>query len=114
LFELSPELDRKTPVLFCQAELNDLVRDLALSKESAELLGSRLKEKNLLSGGTTFSWFRHREAEFLPYFGRYKELVYCKDIPGLMSQLGETNYKSDDWRLFLDSSKKKPKGRVVA
>ena len=33
---------------FSQFELNDLVRDLGLSKESAEVLASRLKEKNLL------------------------------------------------------------------
>ncbi|GBM59391.1 hypothetical protein AVEN_17423-1 [Araneus ventricosus] len=34
------------PKLFTQSELNDLVRDLYLSKGSAEVLGSRLKEKN--------------------------------------------------------------------
>jgi len=34
--------------LFSQKELNDLTRDLNLSKESSELLASRLKEKNLL------------------------------------------------------------------
>ena len=33
------------PQLFSQSELNDLVRDLSLSKESSELLVSRLKEK---------------------------------------------------------------------
>ena len=34
---------------FDQAELNDLARDLGLSKKSSEILGSRLDEKNLLS-----------------------------------------------------------------
>ncbi|KAK4321206.1 hypothetical protein Pmani_007978 [Petrolisthes manimaculis] len=33
---------------FSQAELNDLVRDLGLSKKLSELLASRLKDKNLL------------------------------------------------------------------
>ena len=42
----------KSPQLFNQFELNDLVRDLDLPKESAELLGSRLKDKNLLSQDT--------------------------------------------------------------
>jgi len=50
-----------TPQLFEQAELNDLVRDLGLSKISAELLGSRLQAKNLLSAGATFAWYRCRE-----------------------------------------------------
>lgn len=43
------------PQLFPQIELNDLVRDLGLSKDAAKLLGSRLKNKNLLSSGTSFS-----------------------------------------------------------
>ncbi|KAJ4434789.1 hypothetical protein ANN_23360 [Periplaneta americana] len=34
---------------FNQSELNDLARDLNLPKESAELLGSRLKEKKVLA-----------------------------------------------------------------
>jgi hypothetical protein len=40
------------PQLFTQPELNDLVRDLGLSKEKAELLVSRLQEKNVLASGT--------------------------------------------------------------
>ena len=41
----SNETTSKTPDTFNQGELNDLVRDLCLSKESAELLASRLAEK---------------------------------------------------------------------
>ena len=37
------------PHPFSQKELNDLVPDLSLSTDSAELLASRLKEKNLLT-----------------------------------------------------------------
>ena len=58
----SPEQQR-----FVQNELNDLVRDLGLTKEAAEVLGSRLSTKNLLAPNTTFSWYRHREKEYLPY-----------------------------------------------
>ncbi|KAJ4444912.1 hypothetical protein ANN_06711 [Periplaneta americana] len=36
---------------FNQIELNDLARDLNLPKESAELLGSRLKEKKVMAQG---------------------------------------------------------------
>ena len=35
-----------TPQQFSQNKLNDLVRDLSLSKQASELLASRLKEKN--------------------------------------------------------------------
>ncbi|XP_042236316.1 uncharacterized protein LOC121875729 [Homarus americanus] len=37
-----PTASAKEPIPFSQAELNDLTRDLCLSKESAQLLGSRL------------------------------------------------------------------------
>lgn len=41
------------PIPLTQAELNDLTRDLNLSQEFAQLLGSRLREKRLLAPGTT-------------------------------------------------------------
>jgi hypothetical protein len=45
----------QSPQLFTQSELNDVIRDLGLPKEKAELLGSRLKEKNLLAAETSNS-----------------------------------------------------------
>ena len=45
------------PHPFSQNELNDLVRDLNLSKSSAELLASRLKEKKLSSDDTQIKSF---------------------------------------------------------
>ena len=47
------------PKLFTQEALHDLIRDLNLSKEKAEVLGSRLKQRNLLEDGvhiTTARW----------------------------------------------------------
>jgi len=51
------ESEDKLPHLITQEELNDLVRDLSLSKEKAEILGSRLQEWNLLQEGTKISHF---------------------------------------------------------
>ena len=45
--EYEPEENLK-PILFSQERLNNLIRDLALSKQKAELLASRLQENNLL------------------------------------------------------------------
>ena len=56
------------PVPLTQAELNNLTRDLNLSKESAQLLGSRLIEKHLLVLGTMFYWHRDRERESGQFF----------------------------------------------
>ncbi len=53
------------PQLFSQVELNDLVRDLNLPKNSA----SQLKEKNLLENGVRITFYRSRHEEFLSFFG---------------------------------------------
>ncbi|GFS99291.1 hypothetical protein TNCV_1601091 [Trichonephila clavipes] len=48
------------PELFSQSDLNDLLRDLGLPKNTAEVLGSILKERHLLNYGVSFSWYRFR------------------------------------------------------
>ena len=69
-------------MLFTQEELNDLTRDLALSKSSAQILASRLAEKETLEKDVLFYWYRNREQEFCLYFSQDKDLslVYCTDI----------------------------------
>ena len=93
------------PRLFSQEELNDLVRDLDLPKVSAVLLGSRLKSRNMLDSEVTFSWYKHRKKEYLPFFTKEDDLVYCVDIKSRIEKLG-TTYEPSDWRLFIDSSKR--------
>ena len=94
-----------TPQQFSQPELNDLVRDLGLSKNAAEVLASRLQEKNQLSHTTKVSYFRNREQAFVPFFTEENKFVYCHNISGLLQELGMPVYHPNDWRLFLDSSK---------
>ncbi|GFT31367.1 uncharacterized protein TNCV_608091 [Trichonephila clavipes] len=53
--------------LFSRSDLNDLERDLGLPKDTAEVLGYRLKERHLLNSGVSFSWYRFREKEFVPF-----------------------------------------------
>ena len=98
------EMLNDSPELFSQAQLNDLTRELNLSKEAAQLLASRLKEKNLLQKHTTFAWYRHREKEFTSFFCKENNLVFCTDVQGLVETLG-ISYKPEEWRLFIDSSK---------
>lgn len=94
----------KSPVFINQCMLNDLVRDLALPKNKAEILGSRLKQWNLVEEGTTIAHFRHRNEKLSSFFASDNGLCYCKDIDGLMHELGY-EHKSSEWRLFMDSSK---------
>jgi hypothetical protein len=94
------------PILINQKMLNDLVRDLDLSKQKSELLGSRLKEWNLLDSSTHFSWFRHRERELSQFFSSddCNCLSYCNNIPALVNSLG-IPYQPEEWRLFIDGCK---------
>ncbi|GBM84390.1 hypothetical protein AVEN_145076-1 [Araneus ventricosus] len=92
------------PQPFSQSELNDLLRDLGLSKDGAELLGSRRKDKNLLTPRVSFSWYRHREKEFTQFFSKEGNLVFRNDVQGLMKCF-DIEYDPSEWSLFIDSSK---------
>jgi hypothetical protein len=76
------------------------------------VLSSRLKSKNLLSPGTSFSWYRNRGKEFIPYFSQDGDLVYCIDDFGLMEKF-RIEYDVNKWRLFIDSSKRSLKSVLL-
>ena len=85
-----------TPHPFSQNELNDLVRDLNLSKSSDEFFASTLKEKYLLSNGTPITFYCYRHQEFLHFFFEEKDLVYCTDIVDLLQKFGVPHYEPRD------------------
>lgn len=89
-----------------QDQLNDVIRDLGLSKRSSELLASRMKETGLITKETKVSYYRTREKDLLHYFAEEDDFVYCTDISGLMTAMGLQRYDSNEWRLFIDSSKR--------
>lgn len=94
------------PKCFSQNELDDLVRDLNLSKQASELLASRLKEKKLLSSDTKISFYRERDTELRRYFSEENGITFCSDIKNLLIKMGLKQYEPNDWRLFIDSSKR--------
>src|SRR5215470_1287932 len=98
-----PEGDA-TPHLLSQADLNDLVRDLDLSKEKAELLGSRFQQWNLLQSNTRVCVYRDRHSKYATYYRTEMNVCYFNDIQGLMHELGY-HHDPSEWRLFIDSSK---------
>ena len=75
------------PHILTQDELNDLVRDLELSKGTAKLPGSRLKQWNLLEKNVRISPFRSRRQQLVPFFRKEDDFVFCYDIDGLMNAL---------------------------
>ena len=70
--------------------MNDLVRDLELSRVTgAELLGSKLKQWNLLEKKKVrISSFRSRHQQLVPSFRKEDDLLFCYEVDGLMNALG--------------------------
>ena len=92
------------PHLLTQVDLNDIVRDLNLSKKQVELLGSRLKGWNLLLQETKVCFYRGRYYEFKNFFSLEDGVVFSNDVCSVMEVLVR-EYYPDQWRLFIDSSK---------
>ena len=112
----SPSLQSSSmlPQKFNQEELSDLICDLEFSKQSSELLASRLGDKNMLEEETSVTFYRNWEKDFLKYFSEYnhgksRKFVYCSDINGLLTEMGLPHYDPAEWRLFIDSSKRSQK-----
>jgi hypothetical protein len=92
------------PHLLTQGDLNDIIRDLNLSKQQAELLGSRLKGWNLLRQDTKVCFYRGRHEELKDFFSQEDDVMFCNDVCSFMEVLGH-EYNPDQWRLFIDTSK---------
>ena len=71
--------------------LNDLVRDLFLSKEKSELLVSRLKENNLLEKDVVRSHYRKQNLNLATAFTVDRPLRYCLNINDLFQKLDEAH-----------------------
>jgi len=84
---------------------------LELSKSKAELLGSRIKQWNLLEKNVRISSFRSRLQQLVPS-SEMKMTVFCYDVYGLMNALG-IKHDTQEWRLFIDFENE-PEGGVVA
>lgn len=97
---------------FNQAELNNFVRDLGLSKQKSEVAASRLKEKGLLTKGTKVTYYRSRDEPFRKYFSQEESLVYCKNVNGLLNEFG-ISHNPHEWRLFIDSSNRSLKAVLL-
>ena len=86
--EYDPEESSK-PILFSQERLNDLIRDLALSKQKAELLASRLQENNLLHAHVVVTHYRKRNMDLPTVFRVDGLLCYGHNIKSFFEKLGE-------------------------
>lgn len=90
-----------------QNRLEIMVRQLKLSQNRQKKLAQHLKEVNILAPGVKITDAVGRQREFLNFFDRNENntFAYCNNIRGLMLAMGNHPYDSEEWRLFIDSSK---------
>ena len=88
-----------------KASLNDLVRDLGLSKKLSEILASRLGEYGILDSGAKIRFHRGRDDLLIRFFAMEDDFVYC-DTSRPLFKNGLLEYNPNEWRLFIDSSKR--------
>lgn len=68
------------PKLFSQQLLNDFVRNMSLSKIDSQICGRFLGAQNLLMPECSYSWYRDRQMEFLPFFKVEDDVTFCCDV----------------------------------
>jgi len=94
----------ESPHKLTQNELNDVVRDLQLPKVKAELLTSRMKQWKYVDEGVKITLHCYHQKNLEVFFTMEGTLVACKYVDGLFNALN-MRHCSDEWRLFIDSSK---------
>ena len=84
------------PKPFSQGQLNDLVRDLGLSKESSEILVSRLGEHGILDSRTKITFYLDRDDLLTRFFTMEDDFVYCNNIQNLLSEMDLPEYDPNE------------------
>ncbi|KAL6467649.1 hypothetical protein MHYP_G00233260 [Metynnis hypsauchen] len=104
--------EERKPYYPNQKDLNDLIRDLGLTKSNAELLTSRLKQWNLLDESVQVTAQRKHHQVFSTFFSHQDGLCFCNNVAGLFEAIGIT-CNPNEWRLFIDSSCKSLKAMLL-
>jgi len=71
-----------------------------------------IKDKNCLGTGASITFCLTREKQLLPYFCQQEEFDCGKDI-GFLLKIGLSQYRAEEWRLFIDSSERSLKCVLV-
>lgn len=89
-----------------QNRLDIMVRRLKLSQRQSILLAKDLKQANILAPDVRIYGAINRHRRFTNFFRSIENnsLAYCIDIRELILTI-QNEYNSEDWRLFIDSSK---------
>ncbi|GBO32648.1 hypothetical protein AVEN_22213-1 [Araneus ventricosus] len=93
-----------SPHKITSVELNDLVRDLDLSKNKTEILASRLQQWNLLEENVRVTSFHTRHLLFESFFEKEESIVFFCDTDVLLKEL-RIAHEPNEWRVFIDALK---------
>ena len=115
--EVDTQCPSKYPHFPNENELDNLTRDLGLTKAIAKIISSPLKKWNLLAFSCTIFKPRKRHVTFANFYAMFFDSdhsirCYCTDIQGLFQEIGIV-YSTLDWHLFIDSSKQSLKEVLV-
>ena len=83
-------VEERRPYFPNQKYINDLIRDLGLTKSNDELLTSRLKQWNLLDESVQVTDLRKRHRTFYNFFSQQDGLCFCNNMAGLFETIGIT------------------------
>ena len=101
-YVLNSNLEEKKSYYPNQKDLNDLIRDLGLTKSNAELLTSRVKQWTLCDDSVQITKRRKRHQSFSSFFTMQNASCFCNKINGLFYSIGIPCIPSK-WRRFIDS-----------
>ena len=62
---------------------------------------------------TRAGFYRHQETELVNFSDMVPGLVFCTDVGGLLKHMGLAEYVAQEWRRFVDSSKRSLKHVVL-
>ncbi|XP_073436570.1 uncharacterized protein [Dendrobates tinctorius] len=95
-----------------QKDLNNLIRDLGLTKSNAELLTFSLKQWNLLDESINVAHQRKHHQTFASFFSQQEGLCFCNNVAGLFEAI-VIMCNSSEWNLFIDSSSRSLKAILL-
>lgn len=97
---------------FDSESLDYFVRILGLTQTKSEIAASLLNERNLLDEGVKITSFRTRSKHLQRLFTMEDNVIFCNNVVELFVEL-KFEYKPDEWRLFIDSSKESLKAALI-
>lgn len=104
------------PHLITQSDYNDLIREIKISYRDSEILGSRLKEWNLVAPDFRITAYRKRQHtvnyDAMFSYNEAGNIAYCNNIVGLFALFNFT-HDPNEWRLFIDGSTKSLKAVLL-